>query len=448
MILRLSLLVLLLVVAGAVAFWVAYFVFYRGGYEPIPSVEVPLQGLAVQGASPIALSDSSTARVRKGLVVVDALHGNAFTEDELLALQTRVADRGYDLNFLDGSSLAQGTTRALALEAGLRRADSFVVILPQDPYSAYERTVVERFVRKGGKLLLIADPGRPHQTNSLAESFSLEFRPDYLYNQIEHDLNFRNIFVRDFQPSEITSGLNIITLHGVGSIESSGPDVAFADNNTFSSLIESAERHSPIVWGEERNVLAIADFTFLVPPQDSLLDNGKLMSNIADFLTTSERSYELADFPHFYEEDFDVLVAQSTLISVGLELKNNLLSYGLSGRVTSVEDISRDTVFLGLFDDSIQTSQYLQAAGVRIDDVLDTPFSPELGLDETAVTVLDENQDRQVVVVLGDTPETLASAVSRLVNGAFRNDLLSDNVAIWSPVETNQQAILEGPVGQ
>ena len=427
----LVLLVLVPIVAGAVAFWVAYFVFYRGGYEPLPPVELPVQGPASGGVQPANTTDTSTQRVRKGLVLVDRLHGNRFVQNELLALQTRVTDRGYEMGFFDVSYLRPGTSRADALEASLREADSFVVMLPEAAYPAREAAIVERFVEKGGKLLLIADPERPHQTNSLAETFGLKFQPDYLYNQLEHDLNFRNILVRDFQPDEITAGLGSITLHGVGSIESSGSSLAFGDANTQSSLVASVARHSPIARGSRRNVLAVADFTFMVPPQDSLLDNGMLLSNIADFLTASERHYELADFPQFYKDGLDVLVSRPTLINMALELKNTLSSYGQTVQITGVEDISRDTIFLGLYEDAPQVSSYLQSAGVRIDEMLGTPFAPELDLSGTAVTVLDENQDRQVVLVMADEPETLADAVARLVGGEFRSDLLSDNIGVW-----------------
>ena len=435
MIRRLSLLVLLPIFAGAIAFWAAYFVFYRGGYEPLPPVEVPLRGLAATTASPgVPTDEAPTSRIQRGVVLVDTLHGNAFRADELLALQTRVAARGYDMGFLDVSWLGRGVSRAQALEASLRGADSFVVVLPEEPYPANEAAVVQRFVQKGGKLLLIADPGRPHMINSLAEEFGLNFQPDYLYNQVEHDLNFSNIFVRDFQPDEITAGLDSITLHGVGSIESSGSGVAFGDANTLSSLAEAKGRHAPIAWGDRRNVLAMADFTFMVPPQDALLDNGMLLSNIADFLTTSERSYELADFPYFYGKELDVLVGQPSLLTVGLQLKDSLSARGVSAQVTDSEDVSRDTLFLGLYGDALKVDQYLQSAGVRIDDMLGVPLASDLRLGGTAVTVLDENHDRHVLLLLADTPETLSGAVSRLISGDFRSDLLSDYIALTGAV--------------
>ena len=45
-------------------------------------------------------------------------------------------------------------------------------------------------------------------------------------------------------------------------------------------------------------------------------------------------------------------------------------------------------------------SRYLQAAGVRVGDTLGTPFTPELDPQGTFVNVLDQNQDRHVLVVL------------------------------------------------
>ena len=154
----------------------------------------------------------------------------------------------------------------------------------------------------------------------------MDFQADYLYNTVDYDLNFRNIFVRDFQPDRLTSGLDSITLYMAGSIRSPGPGLAFIDDNTKSSLLESAGDLSPMAWGDSRNVLALADLSFMVPPQDSLTDNDRLVSNIADYLTESERTYGLAEFPHFYEtgphNEVDILLGQSSLLSSGLQVKS------------------------------------------------------------------------------------------------------------------------------
>ena len=165
-----------------------------------------------------------------------------------------------------------------------------------------------------------------------------------------------------------------------------------------------------------------------------MLDNDRLISNIADYLTSSEREYDLADFPHFYEagpdNDTDILLGQPSLWDIGIEMKNGLSTYRISSQIRGVEDLSRDTVFLGLYEDALPMSRYLQAAGVRIGDTLGTPFAPDLNPEGTSVAVLDQNQDRHVLMVLADSPETLAGAVNRLLVGEFRGDLVTNFVGV------------------
>ena len=367
-------------------------------------------------------------------MAVDALHANSFTESELFTLTSRVANRGCDVEFLGGFTPLDETARSQILEESLRRADSLVVVLPRLEYSDAEAALVERFVSKGGKLLLVSDPTRPDRINSLAGRFGLEFRPDYLFDMTEYDLIFRNIIVSEFQPDELTVGLDSITLYTAGSIRSSGPGLAFAGEDTRSSLVEDLEQLYPIAGGDSRNVLAIADLTFMVPPQSSLLSNDRLISNIADYLTSTEREYELADFPHFYETGADagtdILLGRESLWDIGIEMKNGLSAYQISSEISGVEDLSRDTVFLGLYEDALPMSRYLQAAGVRVGDTLGTPFTPELDPQGTFVTVLDQNQDRHVLVVLADSPRTLFGAVNRLLDGEFRGDLVTNFVGV------------------
>lgn len=419
---------------AVIAFGVAFFLFYRGGYDPPPQVEIPYEQLTVPRLSSGDFVDAPVAQVKRGLLVVDAMHGNAFTESEAFTLTSRVANRGYDVEFLGGFIPYEENVRYPILEEKLRRADSLLVILPQLPYSEAEAVLVKRFVQKGGKLLLVSDPTRSQQTNTLAARFGVEFRQDYLYDVTDYDVIFQNIIVREFQPDELTVGLEAVTLYASGSIRSSGPGLAFAGAGTRSSVVEASERLYPIARGDSRNVLAVADFTFMVPPQNTLLDNDRLISNIADYLASTEREYELADFPHFYETGpeagTDILLGRESLWDIGIDMKNGLSAYDISSEVRGVEDLSRDTVFLGLYEDALPMSRYLQAAGVRIGDTLGTPFTPDLAPERTSVTVLDQNQDRRVLVVLADSPGTLVGAVNRLLVGEFRRDLVTDYVGV------------------
>ena len=424
----------LLPIFAVATFAAGYFFFYQGSYDPPPSVNIPFEQITSPAVAPVAATASSVTQVQEGLVLVDDLHLNSFTESEISTLISMVANRGYDVEVIDISSTVEGQTRLQMLEQRLRRATSFAVMLPRASYSEEEIDLVQRFVDKGGKLLLVSDPTRPNRINTLAKRFGVEFQPDYLYNTVEYDLNFRHIFVRDFQPAPLTSGLDSIVLYVAGSIRSSGPGIAVSDTNTKSSLGETAESFYPIALGSTSNVLAIADFTFVVPPYNSLLSNQQLLSNVADYLTDSRRDYDLADFPHFYEssleDNIDIVLGQPSIWNIGLEMRTGLSDYGLSSQIVGEEDVSRNTVFLGLYEDSRTVSQYLQAAGISADDVLSLPFAPELDREDTSIILLHRDRDRYVLVILADKPAVLSEALGSLFNGTFRNQLLNDNLGL------------------
>ena len=415
-------------------FAAGYFFFYQGSYDPPPSVNIPFEQITSPAVAPVAATASSVTQVQEGLVLVDDLHLNSFTESEISTLISMVANRGYDIEVIESSSTVDGQTMLQMLEQRLRRATSFAVMLPRASYSEEEIDLVQRFVDKGGKLLLVSDPTRPNRINTLAKRFGVEFQPDYLYNTVEYDLNFRHIFVRDFQPAPLTSGLDTIVLYVAGSIRSSGPGIGVSDTNTKSSLGEAAESFYPIALGSTSNVLAVADFTFVVPPYNSLLSNQQLLSNVADYLTDSQREFDLADFPYFYEssleDSIDIVLGQPSIWNIGLEMRTGLSDYGLSSRISGEEDLSRNTVFLGLYEDSRAVSQYLQAAGISADDVLSLPFAPELDREDTSIALLHRDRDRYVLVVLADKPAVLSEALGSLFSGTFRNQLVNDYLGL------------------
>ena len=454
------LLLTLLPAFAAAAFAVAFLTFYPffgGGYQPPAAPEVPFRQITppagVAGGPPAADAPARPA-AQRGLLAIDAQHDNAFTETEILTLTAQVAARGYDVEFI-GDAGAAGLSypglfapepppdalmdppeppdaRLHRLADALRRADSLAVILPQQPYSAPETALIQQFVHKGGRLLLISDPSRPQRINTLAAKFGLDFQPDYLYDAAQNDLNFRRILVRDFQPGRLTAGLETVVFPVAGSIQSAGPPVAFAAPGAQSSLSRDTAPLYPAAWGENRSVLAISDLTFMIPPNNSLMDNGRLIANIADYLTGAQREFHLTDFPHFYRQasGIDILVAQPSLLDAGMRLKNNLAAHNLPSRIAPAENPAHDTIFLGLHQDAPQVAQYLQAAGVRVDDTIGTPAAPELPLLRAAVFVLSPGPNRHALTILADTPETLAAAVDSLFSGDFRNGLSGDFIGI------------------
>ena len=436
MIIRLLASLGLLIVFAGLAFGGGYLIFNLSSYDPPVAAErvypenSPPDLPTNEVISPIGRASSS------GLVLIDAVHRNTFRDNELVTLLSKIAGNGYATELVGNYTLTGETERLSLFGEKLRRADALMVILPRDPYTTAEADLVENFVGRGGKLLLIADPTRFHRSNTLAERFGINFRPDYLYNQHDNDLNFQNIFVRQFQPDGITAGVDEIALYTAGSIQSPSAGIAFTDSNTESSIEASGAGLSPIAWGNSRNVLAINDFTFLIPPHSSALDNGQLLSNVADYLTTSTREFEMSDFPYFYGsgpgQHVDIVTAQPSLLISGTEVKNALAEDGISASLQTTEDFGRDTVFLGLHEDALRVSGYLHAAGIRVDDTLSGPFGEDLSLEATAVAVLDPNRDRHVLIILADTPEVLGKAVDRLLDGTYRNDLVNDFASVSS----------------
>ncbi len=427
--------VLILPVVALAIFLGAYFYFYRGTYDPPPDLSVPYQRLAPPAS--VHTTFTEVPEIHRGTLLVDGAHLNDFSPAEITSLLSRIADRGHNVTFI-GEPSAFGGFRSLAagerksqLEEKLRESGSYVVIAPDTPFTREEIDTVERFVAKGGRLLLVADPTRSNQINTLAERFGITFRPDYLYNTVEYDLNFQNIKVRNFQPHPLTQGLREVVLYTAGSVISASPGLAFTDGNTRSTIVERIEPFYPIVTGVNSRVVAIADLTFMVPPQNSILDNDKLVSNIADYLTASEREFNLDDFPHFFRSEVDILVGRSSLFDVGTTMKTLLSGFRVNSEMRGVEDITRDTVFLGLYEDSFNVAQYLQVAGIQLDGTLRTPFSTDIEREDTALVLLHKGQERRVLAVLGDSQSSLVNIISQLKSGKFRDGQVSDSIGVY-----------------
>ncbi len=423
----------------------ALFYFYRGNYDAPPSPV--LEARDIPPVSSSFTTYSETPVIREGTLLVDADHNNGYLQPEISNFLSKVSARGFDVEFLGnpnasgrlssfssfGSSSILGSTgKASNLEERLRSAHSFLVIQPARGFSQEEIEAVYRFVReKGGRLVLIADPSRNHNINPLAERFGITFRSDYLYNQVEYDLNFQNVYIRDFRPGPLTEGLNNIVLYSTGSIESAGGGLAVSDGNTRSTFVEGVEPLYPIVTSEGGNVLAVADLTFLIPPQSTILDNPRLVSNLADFLASDQRRFDLDDFPHFFGSTAEIILGRESLLEAGVRMKGVLAGSEVASEIRKIEDPSRDLVFLGLYEDAYNVAQYLQLAGVGLDNELRTPFTPATDKIGTAVAVLHQSEERQVLVILGDSVEDVARVLGSLESGGFRDGLVGDFIGVY-----------------
>ena len=426
----------LLLLFAAAAFVVAFFYFHRGSYQPPPTVTLPVDQLAAPQSSLRAIEELPL--IQDGTLLVDGVHGNQFRKTELSALLDRVAQRGYEVEVI-GAARSRGgfgsydhDARLALMEKKLRNADSLLVVAPATPYTDAEADMIERYIlRKGGKLLLVGDPTRSHNINSLSERFGVKYRQDYLYNLTDYDLNFQNVPMRSFQEDDVTEGLEQVVFYTSGSVTAPTPGLAFAAQNTRSSLVEQPDPFSTMVKAGDGRVLALTDLTFMIPPRNSVMDNDRLISNLADYLTSGQRSFDLADFPSFFKGDVDIVLGRSSLFDIVADVKGMLSEFRIDADVQAVEDITKDTLYLGLYEDAADVAQYLEVAGLALNDVLRTPFTADIEKEDTAVILLHPGSDRHALVVLGDSEESLRKAVSYLSSGSFRSGLVGDFVGVY-----------------
>ena len=373
--------ILVPVVAATTVVLVSWFTTHAGGYSPPPEQRPALETLTLP-----TYAVSSAPQVtddRSGTLVVDTLHFNNFLEGELEPLLSRVTDLGYDLDYF-GDRLAirfdfSESRRAGRLEEALRGADSLLVVAPIIEYGVLEAEVVRRFVQKGGKVVLAGEPTRFEQSNSLASALGINYENDYLYNVVEHETNFRNVLFRDFTPHQVTQGISTVVLYTASSLTGAGVPLVTADADTHSSARESTVRLSPMLLAMDGRVVAIGDATFIKPPYNEVLDNDQLVSNLADFLTTSERRFDLEDFPFFLADEVDVVMAGPSVLGPATQMVDLLSTGDRRTALTTLERPGVDTVFVGLFDDVSRVSHHLAASNVTLaGGRISTPFTRDI----------------------------------------------------------------------
>ncbi len=249
--------------------------FYSGYYSP-PATAVPAYGDIIVPPAPATEFPEEVVPAKEMAVLIDLTRNNDFALEELNVLMLQLISRGVTINLLD---MEDELETELSSDVG-----AFVIVSPMREFSKQEKESLHEFLDNGGRLLLIADPIRRDSINKLSLEFGLIFEPGYLYNMTEYETNYRNIFVTDFKDSEITRGLKQVVFYTAGSISSADGGIAFVDENTYSSQIESRTRLSPMAMANNAKVLGIYDLTFMTEPYNRSLDNNRLIANIADWL--------------------------------------------------------------------------------------------------------------------------------------------------------------------
>lgn len=479
----LGLLALALLVLPSVGRWLYY---YEGDYQPQPvprpelaSVEAPLPEAGT-------FADTYRTQA-PGTILVDLAHKNRVQMAELGVLQARLTARNQRLQPLKAAAdLSAQLRHARALivispgedwtSGDIEQVANFVakggrLLLVTDP-SRFEVLYDELDYYVG------LDHDAAH-INPLAARFGLVFQDDYLYNTSDNEGNYRNIRLRQFADDQLVEALDQLVFYASHSIATEEEPLIVTDDGTRSSGSEWGGPWTVAVLTTDRSVLGLGDLTFITEPYNAVYDNDGFLANISDWLSGAPRRYELDDFPYFFQDKADLVyvgdpVLDGELLKSGSELQGFFADQAISLNVREQEDPRNDTVFLGLYDEAEEVEPYLAAAEVTLwitptteagvpgegdkealppasppSPELSEPLTPTAGITPTlgveglalprewveieslgqmvitgtSLLLLQEDGQRQVLVVLADKEAGLDSALTRLTEGSLEECL-------------------------
>ena len=226
---------------------------------------------------------------KKGSVVVDLSHGNRVSTEAFHLLSAELAMRGVVTGY--GETWDQ-------VESSLESAACLIVAAPTEPYTADEFQAIKEFVSDGRVLLMFYDPAAEFNDaqapvwpiNSLANRWGLTFSRGYIYNEEDHYGLYRNVYVREFENTTVTRGLESLVLFTATHLHSTDSDAAWTSADSWSSVSERQGRYATISVIEKENGTAAAfgDITFLTEPYAYLEDNYDLIMNLVYRITEIE----------------------------------------------------------------------------------------------------------------------------------------------------------------
>jgi hypothetical protein len=472
------LLIPVLVMLGAVGGRIVYYDYLaESPYRPPQREQVQVKVDAAPRATYGEAGDQPTTG--QGVVVIDNAHNNAVFIEELNFLLSKIAARGFKSEIIFDNR----DNESQELAGKLRYARALILPLAREAYTPEEIAEIEGFVEKGGRVLIIGDPTRTivvEALNSIAGSFGIIFANDYLYSLEHNDNNYRNVIYSRFAESPITAGLDEdskVTFYAGGSVNAPGHEIILGDETTYSSMSEGGRAVAAAVLAGDDRVLALGDVTFLTEPYTTIESNGILINNIANFLTSGRRDFELKDFPYFFNSDIEVVFSNSLVFNSqfadSVKLKEFLAKIERNVTFTDVISDDHDAIFIGRFADTEPVKAYLAAANITIinseeaGEVTETAAGAAAGAsvsasgEDTSTNVeerfiagririegmgelerggstlfyLHQDGGRNVLIVLSDNPETNADAFNLLFEDKLADCLASAMIAVCQTKE-------------
>ncbi len=442
--------------------------YYRGLYTPGP-VETPDYSAVGMPTPPLSTPEKIVAPAgrTKPVILLDLLHKNQFTLPELAALTERLTASGAQLEVVDGSGRALGEA--------LKYADAYVTIAPLTPFTAEETRLLQHFAARGGRLLVIADPTRNGVSidwlfgfvegdpatdviaaNSLLRPFDLAFVDDYLYNLVENEGNFRNVFLHPTTENPAAADFSTVVFYAAHSVATStGTALLQGDDNTLSSRTDTGGALTAAALSADGQVLATGDLTFLTPPYNQVADNQRLIGHLSQFLLTGERTHDLEDFPFLFSRPVAVLpllepfqVNADVLKALG-KWQAALKPLNIAVNLVEKPQPGTDLVVLGTYTPSQALRPYLElfnldwsakANDSSAEGQLELPGFGKLSRANTGVLLFKTNPTRTTVVLLADSPQLLFRFLELLAAGDLSTCTIQGELAACALTPASEES--------
>jgi hypothetical protein len=433
------------------------FLWFFPGFSFPHAVATPDYADLKMPQAPVSTPRADEVKQEGGTVLVDYSHSNQFQPNEIETLIDALTQRG---------ARVETNSDASKLESQLKSADAYVVISPAVSFSEDEIRLVRDFVGRGGRLTVFTDATRglvmydffgspvtnapdANIVNPLLEPFDITVNADYLYNLVENEGNFRNVYFGSFGKSDLTWGLNKVALYGAHSMESdSGLALLVGDDKTFSSRTDAtppgqdAKRGwAAAILSKDGNVLSIGDFTFLTPPYNTVGDNATLINDIADFLLGGTRKVVLADYPFVFDgSTVDILATSNVQMTAEMtgalsRLQASFQSINKQIKFVDEAPADGDLLVLGTFSPSDDLDKYVKPYKLDLNDFssyVEVPEFGRLGRSGNGLLLFSTGKAGNTLVLLADSVDDLTTLMDTLSSGSLTDCVLQGDVGACS----------------
>lgn len=433
-----------------------HLVWFFPGFNIPRTVPTPNYTNLKMPEAPVPTPQVEEVKQKGGVVLIDYSHSNQFQPNEIQTLVNALGERGARVEL---------NSDATRLEAQLKYASAYVVISPSYYFTSDEIRLVRDLVRRGGRLAVFTDAtrgmvsydffGNPtnsmpdvNTANPLLEPFDITVNADYLYNLVDNEGNFRNVYFENFGKSDLTWGLKKVALYGVHSMETdSGLALLTGSDKTFSSQTDATPGNDPkkgwaaAILSEDGNVLAVGDFTFLMPPYNTVADNATFINNIADFLLGGTRKIVLSDYPYLFGGKV-VHVLPTSNVQLTAEMTGALS--GLQSDLKTVNNeltIVRnapsdgDLIVLGTFSPSDDLARYIEPFGLTLDtfnQFVEVPHFGKIGRFGNGLLLFSPSSRGNTLVLLADSVDDLTTLMDTLSSGNLSGCVLQGDLGVCS----------------